>query len=300
MGPPQDGHPLAFLLPLHLPRSPQPSTRTLSCHRRQPTLASSSPAPSVVVGLTKYSHDASIAVVSATTGELLFALSKERLTRRKHDGGDTGVLLRHALNYLRFPLSSVALVVANNHHHRIAPYEKRLPFAVAARAAPLSSLSEYNLVPGARHVELSHHLAHAWSAVRAFEGPEALVVVMDGMGDARDDWLRAGGEDGYFCEDGFVDDDDMFREVPAKAVLNDGRSGISYREAETVYRASRVGGRVRLTRLFKRWTDEVSPPELYNHGFENMESVGAVYSRVASHIFGDWNSCGKVGVCSAR
>lgn len=38
----------------------------------------------------------------------------------------------------------------------------------------------------------------------------------------------------------------------------------------------------------------LSPPELYNHGFENMESMGAVYSRLSSHIFGDWNACGKV------
>jgi carbamoyltransferase len=37
-----------------------------------------------------------------------------------------------------------------------------------------------------------------------------------------------------------------------------------------------------------------SPPELYNHGFESMESLGAVYSRISSHVFGDWNACGKV------
>ena len=49
-----------------------------------------------------------------------------------------------------------------------------------------------------------------------------------------------------------------------------------------------------LTPRLKRWQEERSPPELYNHGFENMESVGAVYSRVSSAIFGDWNACGKV------
>lgn len=37
-----------------------------------------------------------------------------------------------------------------------------------------------------------------------------------------------------------------------------------------------------------------TPPVLYNHGFENMESIGAVYSKASSHIFGDWNACGKV------
>lgn len=48
-----------------------------------------------------------------------------------------------------------------------------------------------------------------------------------------------------------------------------------------------------MTPIYKRWTRERSPPELYNHGFENMESMGAVYSRVSSHIFGDWNACGE-------
>jgi carbamoyltransferase len=46
--------------------------------------------------------------------------------------------------------------------------------------------------------------------------------------------------------------------------------------------------------VFKRFTKENSPPTLYNHGFENMDSVGALYSRASSHIFGDWNACGKV------
>lgn len=46
--------------------------------------------------------------------------------------------------------------------------------------------------------------------------------------------------------------------------------------------------------IFKRWIEEKTPPTLYNHGFENMESVGAVYSRASSHVFGDWNACGKV------
>ena len=45
--------------------------------------------------------------------------------------------------------------------------------------------------------------------------------------------------------------------------------------------------------IFKRFTQENSPPTLYNHGFENMDSLGALYSRVSSHIFGDWNACGK-------
>ena len=45
---------------------------------------------------------------------------------------------------------------------------------------------------------------------------------------------------------------------------------------------------------YSRGGAERSPPELYNHGFENMESMGAVYSRISSQILGDWNACGKI------
>ena len=65
-----------------------------------------------------------------------------------------------------------------------------------------------------------------------------------------------------------------------------------YREAETAYIFDRASNT--LKPVFKRWSRERSPPELYNHGFENMESMGAIYSRISSHILGDWNSCGKI------
>ena len=46
--------------------------------------------------------------------------------------------------------------------------------------------------------------------------------------------------------------------------------------------------------MWRRWVPHRSPAELENYGFENLESLGAVYSRISSHIFGDWNTCGKV------
>ena len=51
----------------------------------------------LVIGLNKYSHDTSICVVDAATGEILFATEKERLSRRKHDAGPVDDLVAHAL-----------------------------------------------------------------------------------------------------------------------------------------------------------------------------------------------------------
>ena len=76
-----------------------------------------------------------------------------------------------------------------------------------------------------------------------------------------------------------------FVQVPRKL-----EPALVYREAESAYTFS---GRD-VQRVFKRWVPHRSPPELYNHGFENLESLGALYSRISSHLFGDWNACGKV------
>jgi hypothetical protein len=54
------------------------------------------------------------------------------------------------------------------------------------------------------------------------------------------------------------------------------------------------GSGVSVEAVVKRWTRARGPTQLLDFGFEDMESQGAVYSRVASHTFGDWNACGKV------
>ena len=51
-----------------------------------------------------------------------------------------------------------------------------------------------------------------------------------------------------------------------------------YREAETVYSFRGT----ELKRVYKRWQEHRSPSELYNHGFENMESLGAVSIAIVS------------------
>ncbi|PXF48296.1 hypothetical protein BWQ96_01985 [Gracilariopsis chorda] len=206
--------------------------------------------------------------------------------------------------------SRVKLVVANNHHFRILPFEQRLPFQVSMNYVPSSYLSPWNLIgspvrylqqsemyaPEATKVELSHHLAHAFSAVFACPFDRGLVVIMDGMGDSLDDWLaaRCRDERHYFCESScplFVRDAPDFREFP-KDVGH--RPGISFREAETAYVFERRHDGVHFSRVYKRWTPENAPSELANHSFEEMDSIGAMYSRVSALIFKDWNNCGKV------
>ena len=77
----------------------------------------------LVLGLNKYSHDTSLCAADAKTGEVLFAVSKERLSRKKHDAGNVATLVESCLNSLNLDYDAIEKVVMNNHHHRILPLE---------------------------------------------------------------------------------------------------------------------------------------------------------------------------------
>lgn len=235
----------------------------------------------MILGLNKYTHSAAACLLDAS-GKILFAQAKERITRKKHDGGDVAELVRYALERSGRKLRDIELVVQNNHLFSIPAYERQLPFLVAQHAVPPSGMDAHNLLAHAQRVELSHHLAHAWSVAAVAPYSQGLILVMDGMGSPRE-LARAPGTGDRFT-DGNLRRHPNFREYPAGNLTG------AWREGESVYEWR--NGALRL--LWKRWIQERTPSFLYNFGFENMESLGAVYSRVSSHIFGDWNQCGKV------
>lgn len=240
----------------------------------------------LVLGLNQYTHSAA-ACLLAEDGSILGALAKERVTRRKHDGGDTAAVVEALLEQTGVALQDIGLVVANNHLFRIRPFEQSLPFAVALHQQPPSALRDSNLLPAVAKHELSHHLAHAWSVLPLAPFDEGLIVVADGIGSARADVERASLDSAMGP---YTSDADLPRDADFRAIPEDVPPHWTMREAETVYRFEGL----QLARVQKRWIRERTPVFLYNYGFENMESLGAVYSRVSSHLFGDWNACGKV------
>ena len=241
-----------------------------------------------VLGLNQYSHDAGCCLLSLD-GAQSIVVPNERITRRKHDGGDTAAAVKHALEASGAQLEDVVAVCTNNHHHRVADFERRLPWSVKLGLYPESALSSHNLLPGVPHMELSHHLAHAWSVLAQAPFDEGLVVVMDGMGETYSAMARhqLRAEDDPYTHDLQLEACERAGFVQVPRALE---PHVDYREAETVYAFSGTD----VHKVFKRWVPERSPPELYNHGFENLESLGALYSRISSHLFGDWNACGKV------
>jgi hypothetical protein len=78
----------------------------------------------LVVGLNKYSHDTALCAADAESGKVLFAMSKERLSRKKHDAGNVATLVDTCLKCLDLDYDAIQKVVMNNHHHRIMPLEE--------------------------------------------------------------------------------------------------------------------------------------------------------------------------------
>lgn len=268
-------------------------------------LLSVSPDTRLVIGLNKYSHDASICAADAKTGEVLFSLSKERLSRSKHDGGATDTLVQSCLDCLNLPPENIERVVINNHHYRTLPLDSRTKDEISWQAslginngdggldADLNLLCDV-----ADKHELSHHLAHAYSVAAQAPFDSGLIVVMDGMGETyramADAMYRK--DDTYTCDLQFSLQDQQFLQIPQDIKTRVSVTRYDWREAESAYvfTKSFSDKQLSIRPVFKRWIEEKTPPVLFNHGFENMESMGAVYSRASTHIFGDWNACGKV------
>jgi carbamoyltransferase len=111
-------------------------------------------------------------------------------------------------------------------------------------------------------VTMSHHLAHAYSAFAVCPFDEGVVMVVDGVGSYSSD-------------------------IAEKDQLTDNVNPLA-RESESYYTFSGS----KLQALKKVWLN----PErgFLSDEFFNMKGLGAVYSRVSSYIFADWNKCGEV------
>ena len=204
------------------------------------------PSTKLVLGINKYSHDTTLCAANAETGEVLFALSKERITRKKHDGGNTAELVELCLDQLDLDLDSVVKVVMNNHHHRILPFIEANPNhmeweeGLGINGGQEDGYSdEYNLMTCVQDkIEMSHHLAHAYSAAAQCPFDEGMIVVMDGMGETFRTMKRAE----EMNDETYVSDFTLCREndyeiqfVPADIDEKAKCTYFDWREAESVY-----------------------------------------------------------------
>jgi predicted NodU family carbamoyl transferase len=217
----------------------------------------------IVLGINKYSHDASICAADANSGEVLFATSKERHTRNKNDGGDVANLVEMCLDELDADLDDVVGVVMNNHHHRILPHEGNVEHVEWESGLGINYgrhdddgggyADEYNLLSSIDDkIELSHHLAHAYCVSSQCPFDAGMIVIMDGMGETYRTMRRAirDADDSYVSDLTLIasssDGDSVVQFVPHDIEERAMYGIYDWREAESVYTfvKDRVGGRM--------------------------------------------------------
>ncbi|MGE0191961.1 MAG: carbamoyltransferase [Planctomycetota bacterium] len=224
------------------------------------------PSPTYILGVNAFDHDVSACLLA--DGKPVVAIAKERLSRVKHDVGFYGDAVDYCLFVAGISLEDVELVVRCSYLLPVTELEERLRHEDQPRIFPTHERETALASPlwagkgPPRCVDVSHHLAHAYSAFACSPFERGVVLVADGVGSHRADVLEA---------------------VPdAKAV-----SPLA-RESESFYRFEGTT----LTCLGKVWLEPVRG--LVNDEFQQAPGLGGLYSRVSTYIFGDWDKCGEV------
>jgi carbamoyltransferase len=218
-----------------------------------------------VLGINAYDHDVSACLLR--DGEIAFAITKERITRRKHDTGFYQGVVDYCLQAAGISLADVDLVVRNCYVLPVDDLEMRMisqdvPEVMNDSERLQAEKNPLYLSKSDKVVTLSHHLAHAYSAFAACPFQEGVVMVVDGVGNYSSD-------------------------VTEPNQLTEGINPLA-RESESYYRFDGS----RLETLRKIWLKPVRG--FLSDEFYYMPGLGALYSRLSIYIFGHWNKCGEV------
>src|SRR5256714_3451918 len=148
-----------------------------------------------VLGINAYDHD--VAACLLRDGEIAFAISKERITREKHDTGFYQEVVDYCLAAEGISLDDVDLVVRNCY---VLPVED-LEIRMVSQDVP-EIMDDAERLQAAKHplylsrsnkvVTVSHHLSHAYSAFAACPFDGGVVMGGGGVGDFRSGITEAG------------------------------------------------------------------------------------------------------------
>jgi carbamoyltransferase len=215
-----------------------------------------------VLGINAYDHDVSACLLR--DGEIAYAIEKERITRKKHAGGFFQEVVDYCLQAEGITLDDVDLVVRNCYVMPVEDLEVRMIYQgdMVDRERAQVTKSPLYLPKSNKVMTVSHHLAHAYSAFAVCPFDEGVVMVVDGVGSYSSDIKEPG-------------------------QLTEGVNPLA-RESESYYKFKGSA----LETLKKVWLQPCRG--LLSDEFFNMDGLGALYSRVSSYIFADWNKCGEV------
>ncbi|RYY28992.1 MAG: transferase [Sphingomonadales bacterium] len=210
-------------------------------------------APVYVLG-TGLSHNGSAVLLK--DGQICVGIEKERITRRKHDGGNDSDAIRYCLDAEGITLADVALVVQSA-NFEVPPRDRFHGSRLFAGAHPPL-------------LSISHHLAHAWSAAGTTPFADCAIMVIDGCGSPASQ-----------CTD--IADASVLLEDPSHI-------GGMWCEKDSFYH---FDGRnvVPLAKDFspivEKTADTVRMPT-------TQHSIGGFYSAVSHYVFGNLDDAGKL------
>jgi carbamoyltransferase len=220
---------------------------------------------SYILGINAYDHDVSACLLR--DGEIAYAIAKERITRRKHAAGFFKEAVDYVLAAEGITLDDVDLVVRNCYVLPVDELETRLlsigvPEIMDERERQQAHNHPLHLARSNKVLTISHHLAHAYSAFAMCPFDKGVIMVVDGVGNYASDVAEPG---------------QLTENVNPLA-----------RESESYYAFDGS----RLETLKKIWLEPTRG--MLSDEFYFMAGLGALYSRVSSYIFADWNKCGEV------
>ncbi|WP_422356072.1 carbamoyltransferase [Roseivirga pacifica] len=204
---------------------------------------------------TGLSHNGSAVILK--NGKIAIGIEKERISRIKHDGGNDSLAVQYCLNALNITLADIDLVVQCENF--CTPPQDQF-----------SGKRLFEDYPEPQFHTISHHLAHAYSAVGMSPFKAFNVLVMDGCGSPYEQCIEPDKPlltDIHLADEvGMVCEKDSFYHYDGKT----------------------------LKTIFK----DFSPMESITHtGYQlptTRHSIGGFYAAVSNYCFGNMDDVGKL------
>lgn len=213
--------------------------------------------PPIYILGTGLSHNGSAVLLK--NGYVCVGIEKERITRKKHDGGNDTLAIQYCLDVEGITLSDVALVVqcANFDIPNRNKFGGKRIFATAKEP---------------KIIDISHHLAHAYSAVGTSPFSECAVMVIDGCGSPLHQFLSMHPEQEKYIDSIFLNENQMLCEKDSFYHF-DGQ---------------------KLIPLFKDFSKMSNTIASGLQLPTTKHSIGGFYAAVSHYVFNDMDDVGKL------
>lgn len=212
--------------------------------------------PIYILG-TGLSHNGSAVLLK--DGRVCVGIEKERLSRIKHDGGNDTLAIQYCLDAEGIELKDLSLVVqcANFDIPDRNHFKGKRIFAEAKEL---------------KIIDISHHLAHAYSAVGTSPFSECAVMVIDGCGSPLDQFLKLHPEQKQYIDPEILSEIQMLCEKDSFYHFDGQKLTPLIKD---------------FSRMAEQSGDLFSLPT-------TQHSIGGFYAAVSKYVFGDMDDVGKL------